>query len=274
MQVISKDELHSVYLSLTDEQKHVLDEHVKRGIKTKWLNAWAKKLGNMLSEQDLICPQKAMDKLEWHLLDFEDNLIVDASCRCECGRPLRYRYTVLHKTTGQIYKLGTVHFEQHTGLGPEIIRLVIKGQKEIDLEKDEILKKVKYRQGLSVKIPLGFVIPIDMIEQLNVRLPLLDRQEKRLQELIIKYNEEFSRQKEIETLKHFDIVTVYNELLRLSISANEAKFLFEYLKSFPNDLYKYNLSIPSIKNAAKKALGYISNKNIREWLTEIEYMQE
>lgn len=34
----SDEELNRAYLSLTDEQKNVLDEHIKKGMKTKWFS--------------------------------------------------------------------------------------------------------------------------------------------------------------------------------------------------------------------------------------------
>lgn len=185
----SESELNTAYLSLSDEQKKVLDKKIKRGMKTKWLNTWAKKKGIVLSDEDLSNPDNAMDNLlEWVLLDYEDHLKVDKNVRCECGRALRYRYTVLHKKTGVVYKLGKVHFQQHTGLSPEMVRLITKGIKEIDLERSEILTKIIDDWTMPFKIPSDFEIPKDMIDQINTNLPLLDRQETRLNKLILKHN--------------------------------------------------------------------------------------
>lgn len=128
---LSASELKDTYDSLTPDQKRVLDFHVKRGMKTKWLNSWAEKLGSVLSEDDLSDPDKSMENLlEWILIDYEDNLVADGSIRCECGRALRHRYTLQHKPTGKLYKLGIVHFEQHTGLSPELVSLIAKGLKK------------------------------------------------------------------------------------------------------------------------------------------------
>jgi hypothetical protein len=83
----SERELNNVYMSLTEEQKTVLDEYVRRGKKTKWLNTWAKKKGQVLSEEELANPDLAMDELlEWVLVNYEDALAVDSNLLCECGR--------------------------------------------------------------------------------------------------------------------------------------------------------------------------------------------
>jgi len=185
----SDGELNKAYLSLTEEQKNVLDEHIKKGMKTKWLNVWAKNKGSVLTEAELEDTDMAMDKLlDWVLLDYEDSLKVNPNTKCECGRPLRYRYTVLHKSTGKIYKLGSVHFEHHTGLSPEMVRLITKGIKEINLERAEILIKVINKWSFGISIPEEVKIPKDMQEQLRINLPLLDRQVKRLIYLINDYN--------------------------------------------------------------------------------------
>jgi hypothetical protein len=137
---------------------------------------------------------------------------VDGTLRCECNRPLRYRYTIANKTTGEIFKLGSVHFEQHTGLSPDIISLIIKGQKEIDLEKDEILTKVKNGWKIPFLIPMGFSMPRDMENQINARLPLLERQEKRLQVLVNKYQEEIDKKMELERFRSVDLRSLINQL--------------------------------------------------------------
>ena len=272
MSKVTNDELKQIYLSLTDEQKHVLDEYVRRGMKTKWLNAWAKKFGNVLTEEDLLWPEKAIESLEWILLDFEDNLIVDGTLRCECNRPLRYRYTIANKSTGEIFRLGAVHFEQHTGLSPDIISLIIKGQKEIDLEKDEILTKVKNGWKIPFLIPMGFNIPSDMEDQINVRLPLLERQEKRLLVLLNKYQEEIDKKMELERFKNIDLMSLISKLNNYRFTELDAKLLYDYLKNNHAEISMHGLDVNTIKQAVNKALGHTSDTRIRKWLVEIEYL--
>lgn len=291
----SRTNLNEVYLLLTEEQRTVLDNNVKRGKKTKWLNIWAKKIGVVLTEEDLEDPEKSMETLlEWILVDYEDALTVDPNLRCECGRALRYRYTVLHKKSGQIYKLGIVHFEQHTGLSPDMVRAITKGLEEIDLERDEILSKVIRKWELPFRIPTTIEIPNDMIEQLRVDLPLLERQVKRIEDLIRndreqRFNklfktsqanpihkdnktENFTSELQPIDVSKINPVMLYNKLKSFRINSYEARELFYFMKHYQSEIKDYGLSKDDIKASVLKALGSIGNPDIRKWLVEIEYL--
>lgn len=310
----SQESLKKAYLALADGQKEILDEHVKRGKKTKWLNAWAIKKGSELTAEDLDDPEKAMENmLEWILLDYEDAMAVSPDLRCECGRPLRYRYTVLHKSSGRTYYLGVVHFEQHTGLTPEIVRLIQKGLNLIDLERDEILSKVIKGWKLPFPIPKDLEIPKDMVDQLNADLPLLDRQVKRLHDVVWAYN---SRKYEVKpsissgpritknrwekptngdrpnrvdaSPKRIDFSTpsksflsaqeslavdlsrIHDSIAKAQLSAPDAMALFSVLKHCPQELQRQGLTVDQVKSTVMRALGRISNPEIRYWLVEIE----
>jgi hypothetical protein len=290
-EVYSDQELNEAYLSLSEEQKKVLDSYIKRGMKTQWLNLWAKKKGAVLDSSELDDPEKVMETLlDWVLLDYEDSLTINPDTRCECGRALRYRYTILHKETGKIYKLGRVHFEQHTGLDPETVRLVMKGFKEIDTERAEILSKVISKWTLPFVIPLDLSVPKDMQEQLRVNLPLLNRQLYRLDMMIrqyysdkspVKHSSKKTQQAPRKTLvttantntpdlSKVDIKYIYGKLKALQISGEEAKQLYYFIKDRAEEIERLGLNIEEIKKSATRALGKIGNPDVRKWLVEIE----
>lgn len=273
----TQEELNKAYVSLSDEQKKVLNEHVKRGRKTKWLNAWAEKKGIVLTDKQLEDPDETMNSLlDWILLDYEEKEYVDPNMRCECGRALKRRYTVWHKGTGKIYKLGEVHFVQHTGLDPEIVRLIRKGLAKIDLERDEILSKVIEGWKLPFKIPLFIEIPADISEQLNVDLPLLDRQINRLQKMIVigRHKDLILKEKpqsQCFLKKEFSLLV--GRLKTKKITSGEAKILYDFMKNNYDKIQEYGFDIQKIKQAAAKALGYFGDRNIRQWLVEIESLK-
>lgn len=304
----SADDFDRAFLSLTEAQKIVLNEHVKRGKKTEWLNLWAKKKGMVLTKEELDNPEKAMESLlEWVLLDYEDSFFVNPDTRCECGRALRHRYTIMHKETLKTYKLGIIHLGQHTGLDAETVRLISKGLKVIDLERSEILSKVLCGWELPFSIPEGFSIPEDMREQLRVKLPLLDRQLMRLSSMIIKQqsfktpskkvpqrkyeqisfisetsylcnntaakNLSTAKADEEASLNFMEIVSLYNKLKSAVINAAEAKKLYLLISSTHSKLAEHCLELSDIKKAASSALGLISSPVIREWLVEIECLK-
>lgn len=287
----SEQQLNEAYLSLTEEQRSVLDNYIKRGMKTQWLNLWAKKKGAVLDSTELEDPEKAMERLlDWVLLDYEDSLTINPNTRCECGRALRYRYTVLHKETGRVYKLGRVHFEQHTGLDSETVRLIMKGLREIDTERADILSKVISKWTLPFVIPLDLEIPKDMTEQLRVNLPLLDRQVYRLDMKIRQHNQDKYPNKKAHKktlpaarknlaaaqttsapdLSNIDIEYVYSQLKAFQITGEEAKQLYYFIKHKSRELEDYDIKIEEVRKLATKALGKIGNPNIRKWLVEIE----
>lgn len=289
----SEQELNEAYMLLSGEQKAVLDNYIKRGMKTEWLNAWAKKKGAVLDSKNLEDPESAMESLlEWVLLDYEDSLSINPNIRCECGRALRYRYTVLHKETGKIYKLGRVHFEQHTELDPETVRLIMKGFKVIDTEREEILFKIISKWTMPFSIPLGLQIPKDMQDQLKVSLPLLDRQVKRLYLMVKQYNNNkytnkiYSKTIQPNIIKSplanetaaaadiskIDIQYVMTKLKSIQITSEEARQLYYFIKLKPEELERHGIRIQDIKSMSTRALGRIANSNIRKWLVEIEYL--
>lgn len=273
----TQDELDRVYLSLSLEQKVVLEDYVKRGRKTKWLNAWAEKKGIVLTDEQLENPDESMNSLlDWVLLDYEERDHVDLNMRCECGRALKRRYTVLHKGTGKIYKLGEVHFVQHTGLDSEIVRLIRKGLAKIDLERDEILSKVIEGWKLPLKIPKFLEIPMDISKQLSVDLPLLDRQISRLQRMIITSRYKDLAVKEKPKAAHpsrDEFSSLVGKLNNKKITQGEVKILYEFMKNNYDKIHEYGFDIQRIKQSAKKALGYFGDRDIRQWLVEIEYIK-
>lgn len=289
----TEKELNEAYLSLSEGQRKVLDNYVKRGMKTKWLNLWAKKKGAVLADKELEDPESAMDSLlDWVLLDYEDSLTINPDTRCECGRALRHRYTILHKETGKIYKLGRVHFQEHTGLDPETVRLVMKGIKEIDTEREDILSKVISGWTLPFVIPLDLEVPKDMQEQLRVNLPLLDRQLYRLDILVRQHKQsnyigkssgsrvQPSAKKSYVTtetgavpdISDIEVKELLGKLRTFQISGGEAKQLYYFMKEKPEALISEGYKIEEVKTIATRALGKIGNTVIRKWLVEIEFI--
>lgn len=271
------DELNKAYESLLDDQKKVLDEQIKRGRKTNWLNSWAEKKGIVLTDEELESPDETMNTLlDWILLDYEERMTVDPNMRCECGRALKRRYTVFHKQTGKIYRLGEVHFAQHTEMEPETVRLIRKGLAKIDLERDEILSKVIEGWQLSFKIPESLKVPTDILTQLNIKLPLLERQINKLQRMIVigKHKNLAAVEKpESKYLSRDEFTALFDKLKKKKITSWEAKELYEFVKNNYDSVQEYGFDIQRIKQTAAKALGYFGDKGIRQWLVELEYLK-
>lgn len=275
--VFSRKDLDRQYELLDEMQKKVLDDYVIRGLKTKWLNAWVNQLGQEISEDALEDLEGTMEALlEWVLIDFKDYGSVKKEITCECGRKLRYRYTIKNMQTGKVYKLGAVHFQEHTGIEPETARRVLKELKKIDLEKDEILAKMIMKWHLTFELPEQMEVPEDMRAQLRVGLPLLDRQEKRLYPLIKAYE----RQKEQEAIGQLmnriqpeQVISKLREAPE-AICIEEIKVLCAYLKAQPTFLEQIDCMRSDFIKWVQRAEGMTIDRTKRKWLVELEYFDD
>lgn len=63
-------------------------------------------------------------------------------------------------------KFGITHFEEHTGIPPELAKEILKGFERIDYELDEILWKLSNEWNLSKEgieyIPANIELPADI----------------------------------------------------------------------------------------------------------------
>jgi hypothetical protein len=166
----------------------------------------------------------------------------------------------------------------------------MKGLKEIDIERADILSKVISKWTLPFVIPLDIEVPKDMLEQLRVNLPLLDRQVYRLDMMIRQYHKDKYPnktnakkvqpfiQKSLVTnvtaaapdLSKVDIKYILGKLKFFQISGEEAKQLYYFIKQKSEELESHGYKMAEIKSMTTRALGKIGNSNIRKWLVEIE----
>ncbi|WP_338450103.1 DUF3895 domain-containing protein [Niallia oryzisoli] len=189
--------------TLTEDQRLYLIEKLKRGKRTVFSNELAKGKGTYLgSDQDL---EREIE--QWEFIDLLDGGEGNRPYRCECGMSLRYQYIVKNTRTGEIKKFGKNHFEFHTGIPATIVKDIIKGFEQIDYELDEILYKLENgwdRSIIKKIIDYKIEIPLEIYKQLQLRLPLLDKQMNKLSRFVREKEEELHKQeymKKLERLK-------------------------------------------------------------------------
>lgn len=189
--VLSQTERDEMLSALTGEQQEFLLNHVKRGKRTMFARVIARYKGIAVTEnmtaEDL---ERLID--DWRLIDFQDagpNWRDTSDLKCECGRLLRRQYTVENRVTGEVLRFGEQHFEEHTGISPRIVMEVKNGFVGIDYELDELLVKMKNAWRLTFDMPDGFEVPEEYTLPMGLGIPLLDRQEKRLYQLIRDFEE-------------------------------------------------------------------------------------
>ncbi|RKL66578.1 hypothetical protein CR203_14925 [Salipaludibacillus neizhouensis] len=189
MNEILTNELRDQYLkTLSPEQTDFIRNHVRRGKKTIFANSMAKDKGIVLPE-DLNSEEIEHLLEDWVLIDYIDNGFVNPDTPCECGRPLRYQYIVKHNKSNEQRTFGINHFEEHTGLPPNIVKLIKSGFQTIEYEMDELLIKIFNNWNIEEEVPFtldeDYIYPIDMQKHLDANVPLLDRQIKRVKQQIL-----------------------------------------------------------------------------------------
>ncbi|HHW37451.1 MAG TPA: hypothetical protein GXX18_09475 [Bacillales bacterium] len=198
---LTQAEVDQIYQKLTPIQKEFIDSFEKRGKKSKWLEALAKKKGIVVNEN--MSEQELIEKVnDWVLVDILDGGEGNRPYKCECGMPLRYQYIVSHQSKEQIYKLGETCLENYTNLSSEIIRDIKKGFHVINLERDELLLKISKNYITLFEKYKEIEIPKELLEQISFDIPLTNRQEKRLEKLLwSKWQQQKIIQKQEEPIK-------------------------------------------------------------------------
>lgn len=67
-----------------------------------------------------------------------------------------------------------------------------------------------------------------------------------------------------------DVVEYVSKIKYLSLSPQEAKALFYYLKVHRSELEDYGLTFTEVKKWVRYALGKTNEPKIRKWLVEID----
>ncbi|MBT2218606.1 DUF3895 domain-containing protein [Virgibacillus dakarensis] len=185
---------------LTEKQKLFAREFLKRGKRTAFANELAKvKAGSGEDSKEGAIAD------EWEFVDYIDagpHWRMNLPLFCECGRSLRYQYIVQNNKTNEIRKFGSTHFQEHTGIPAHMTQAILKGFEQIDYELDEILLKISSGWSLADEGIKGIAptleLPGDIQRHFDYDMPLLDRQVKRLREIVNAFLMEQARKREEE----------------------------------------------------------------------------
>lgn len=221
VEVLSKTEVEKLQSLLTDGQREFLEIHSKQSKRSKWIENLCRKRGYSYKEGDII---PSYD--DWILEDVLDAGKGRRPYKCECGTRLRYQYIVYHITKGITYKLGEECLSNYTGLNPKTIKDVQESYYRIDLERDEILLKLKDNKLFDIS-PYNYLANNEDVsyyfEQVKLNLPLSWRQINKLEKLDADHKHKERRKRVIESL-----TPNQSELLN-SLSKTEQKELIDKL---------------------------------------------
>ena len=189
MELLSKKHLEETMSVLTEEQKDYLENRLKIRRKSEWLQILATYKGVDITEDMNV--DEIEDQIDdWILIDCLDGGYKQRPYKCDCGQPLRFQYIIQNKKEGEVRKLGENCFEKYLSLPASVIKDVKSGMYNIDLERDEILTKLRKKVFFPLSNYLHLKIPPHIIEQYELGLPLLDRQIQLIEKINVNYKEE------------------------------------------------------------------------------------
>lgn len=125
---------------------------------------------------------------EWDVTDFQDagpRWREIGTLTCDCGRVLRYQYTVTNRLTAEIHNFGILHLQAETGFSDQAIRGIGKYLNAADREIEEVEQRLKENWRLTFDIPESVELPDELRSTLNDGLPLSKRGEEQLIHLVI-----------------------------------------------------------------------------------------
>ncbi|MFD0051462.1 DUF3883 domain-containing protein [Actinomycetes bacterium NPDC127524] len=213
---------------------------------------------------------------QWDFYRYIDHGEVISAAKCECGRPLRYEFVLKHKETQKLRSLGSTHLQEELKIPDDIAKEVKNSLHNIDYDLDEILTRVKNQWELSEYIlpflnQKEFILPMDIKILLDADLPILERQENRLRDLVKEYNKRYGKlPNELDDIKTYisqDIIPLVNSqigfryLLTKQPSLpfkvlTEVNFTRDYFSG--DDLYselRYNRDFFQVEWSYKSFLG-------------------
>ncbi|GAB6431314.1 hypothetical protein bcgnr5372_46140 [Bacillus luti] len=261
--LLSELQRERILQSMSDEQRSYIEEHIRLDRRSMFAN----ELADFKSDQ------------QWELIDFIDAGEI-SDLKCQCGRRLRRQYIVQNIVTGEIIKLGSTHFEEHTGIPKNIAGQVKKGIHKIQYDLDELLNKFEKQQlskGLIASCKeFGVDIP-ESIDELNeLDLPILDRHIDRLEKMLLDkaYEQQDFIQKhkeDIQPKKKSKQNKIMNEQDNEDVTDNQSHYGdFNLTEMIEKDSISVQVIGGSLSEEAQnEILSYISGDSLRFTTLEI-----
>lgn len=208
--VLTEDERDSILATLSEEQRDFIDRELKRRRRYRFMEELAKRKGSGISD---LMTDAEIEKLveDWTLLDMRDagsDWQKKQQLRCECGRVLRYQYVIRNNTTGEVFRLGAEHLEQHAKIDASTAKAISRGLELANLDTDERLFNVerglKFEGQIHEALPDGFKLTAVIAEVVAVGLPLIKREIDQVMSALEEYRRrtlEARRRQEFDSLR-------------------------------------------------------------------------
>lgn len=194
-------EVNRIFELLTDDQRRFLEEYLQQSKKSKWLEKLAHKKGIVL-QKDMSIDEIWKKLNDWELKEILDGGYGKRPYKCECGMSLRFCFIVHHRIENRTYHLGETCLGNYTMLSTDLIKDITTGFHKIDLERDDILKKIedgwKYPDEYS-----DLELPELFQRQIDEGLPLSNIQLDKIEQLFKEELNRIRREKELKRMAKY-----------------------------------------------------------------------
>lgn len=142
---------------------------------------------------------------EWEITNFKDagpNWRQSSNLNCDCGRLLRYQYTVTNKTTLKIHRFGITHLKAETGFSDQTVNAINRNLNNVEREIEEVEHRLVDNWTFNVKIPKSIVLPSELQRLFDEDIPLSSEDESWLVDLIRQAQQKEWEKKRLENQKN------------------------------------------------------------------------
>ncbi|WP_318617095.1 DUF3895 domain-containing protein [Sporosarcina sp. YIM B06819] len=156
---------------------------------------------------------------DWNLTDFRDagtNWRETSTLKCDCGKKLRYQYTVTNQSTAEIHNFGIHHLKAETGFSDKVIGGIKRHLNAAEREIEEVEQRLLDNWTLTIQIPDSLELPDELRSTFDEGLPLSKKEEALLSDLVMQaQRKEWASnrsQRIVEKEYHTKPVNIFGEL--------------------------------------------------------------
>ena len=186
--LLGLEERNALFLEIPKQQRQFIEEHVRRGYKTRFAHFMFLDKASVIKTTDNVTLESIEQQVAgWEIVDYRDYGLGNRFGKCACGRSLRYEFIVEHALTKKQIQYGKFHLADFFNISVSDIQGIIDGLQVVDYEADELLIKIKqgnYGYEFLDKVSKEITIPLDIKNHIDNNIPLLDSQLKRILQLV------------------------------------------------------------------------------------------
>lgn len=174
--------------ALREDQRQFLNDYLRRGKRTAFDNFMQnEKVTAIRSADEIALTAEELVAADWTIIHFIDYGENNRSGKCACGRALRYEFTVEHTVTKKKIRYGKEHLSQFLNIEVRDVDALLGTVEQFDHELDELLAKFEREDfgfELFEQLPNKEQVPASILRHIELEIPLLDYQRRKLTSLL------------------------------------------------------------------------------------------